>query len=140
MWAKVSSVNGLKPIRSKSDYFHFKDYYLWHVYFSNLVFTFRSTNDRTWMLSFLNFNFLQSNIFHCRQVRNKFNKIDNNHKRTRGITANSGPLQDTWTQAKALLMIAYGELCWIRDLWRRFSFETRDQAWSLKSLCVAEFY
>ena len=30
-------------------------------------------------------------------------------------------------------MIAYGEECWIRDLWRRFSFGTREQAWSLKS-------
>ena len=37
--------------------------------------------------------------------------------------------------------IAYGERCRIRDLWRkRFSFGTRDQAWSLKSFCVAEFY
>ena len=28
--------------------------------------------------------------------------------------------------------------CWIHDLQRRFSFGTRDQAWSLKSFCVAE--
>ena len=40
-----------------------------------------------------------------------------------------------------LLLIAYGEWCCIRDLQkRRFSFRTRDQAWSLKSFCVAEFY
>ena len=37
-------------------------------------------------------------------------------------------------------LIAYGERGWIRDLWRRFSFGTRDQPWSLKSFCVAEFY
>ena len=37
--------------------------------------------------------------------------------------------------------IAYGEQCQIGDLWRRrFGFGTRDQAWSLKSFCVAEFY
>ena len=40
-----------------------------------------------------------------------------------------------------LLVIAYGKRCPIRDLQRRrFSFGTRDQAWSLKSFCVAEFY
>ena len=38
-------------------------------------------------------------------------------------------------------LIAYHEWCWIRDLQRRkFNFRTRDQAWSLKSFCVAEFY
>ena len=37
-------------------------------------------------------------------------------------------------------MIAYGEQCRIRDVWRRFSVSTRDQAWSLKSFCVANFY
>ena len=37
-------------------------------------------------------------------------------------------------------MIAYGEQCKICDRWRRFSFGTRDQAWSLKSFCIAEFY
>ena len=36
-----------------------------------------------------------------------------------------------------LVLIAYGERCRIRDLWRRFSFGTRDQAWSLKRFCVA---
>ena len=36
-------------------------------------------------------------------------------------------------------MIAYGEWCQIHDLQRkRFNFRTRDQAWSLKSFCVAE--
>ena len=36
---------------------------------------------------------------------------------------------------------AYSEQCQIPDLHRRrFSFETRNQAWSLKSFCVAEFY
>ena len=39
-----------------------------------------------------------------------------------------------------LVLIAYGEQCRIRDLRRRFSFGSRDQAWSLKSFCVAEFY
>ena len=35
-------------------------------------------------------------------------------------------------------MIAYSEWCRIHDLWRRkFNFGTRDQAWSLKSFCVA---
>ena len=37
-------------------------------------------------------------------------------------------------------VIAYGEWCQIHGLWSRFSFRTRDQAWSLKSFCVAEFY
>ena len=38
------------------------------------------------------------------------------------------------------LLIAYGERCRICDLWRRFNFGTRDQAWSLKNFCAAEFY
>ena len=38
-----------------------------------------------------------------------------------------------------VLLIAYSEWCRIRDF-RRFSFQTRDQAWSLKSFCVTEFY
>ena len=39
-----------------------------------------------------------------------------------------------------LVVIAYGEWYWICDLQsRRFSFGTRNQAWSLKSFCVAEF-
>ena len=38
------------------------------------------------------------------------------------------------------LVIAYGGWRWIRDLWRRFSFGTQDQDWSLKNFCVAEFY
>ena len=38
-------------------------------------------------------------------------------------------------------MIAYSEQCQMRDLQsRRLSFETRDQAWFLKSFCVTEFY
>ena len=37
-------------------------------------------------------------------------------------------------------MIAYSEPCRICDLQRRFSFGARDQSWSLKSFCVAEFY
>ena len=37
------------------------------------------------------------------------------------------------------ILIAYSEQCWIRDLQRRFSFGTRDQAWRLNSFCVAEF-
>ena len=41
---------------------------------------------------------------------------------------------------RLLLVIAYGEQCPIRDLRRRFNFGTREQAWSLKSFCVAEFY
>ena len=42
---------------------------------------------------------------------------------------------------RAPKMIAYGECCWICDLRRRrFNFGTRDQAWSHKSFCVAEFY
>ena len=40
----------------------------------------------------------------------------------------------------SMLLIAYSEWCLICDLQRRFSFGTRDQAWSLKSFCVAEFY
>ena len=35
---------------------------------------------------------------------------------------------------------AYGKRCQICDLQRRFTFKTRDQAWSLKSFRVAEFY
>ena len=38
-------------------------------------------------------------------------------------------------------VMTYGEQCRIHDLRRRrISFGTRDQAWSLKSFCVAEFY
>ena len=37
-------------------------------------------------------------------------------------------------------VIAYGEWCRIRDVQGRFSFGTRDQALSLKSFCIAEFY
>ena len=33
-----------------------------------------------------------------------------------------------------------GEQCWIHDLQRGFSWGTRNQAWSLKRVCVAEFY
>ena len=44
-------------------------------------------------------------------------------------------------QKTEIMVIAYREQCWILDLWRRrFSFWTRDQAWSLKRFCVAEFY
>ena len=41
---------------------------------------------------------------------------------------------------QACRMIAYCEWCRILDLWRRFSFENRDQAYSFKSFCAAEFY
>ena len=37
-------------------------------------------------------------------------------------------------------MIAYGEWCKIHDIQRRFSFGIKDQAWSLKSFCEAEFF
>ena len=36
-------------------------------------------------------------------------------------------MQEYWSG----LLTAYGEWCGIHDLWRRFSFGTRDQAWSL---------
>ena len=52
--------------------------------------------------------------------------------------ANGSP--KNWKESFEEVVIAYGEWCWIRDLQRRFSFRTRDQAWSLKSFCVAEFY
>ena len=39
-----------------------------------------------------------------------------------------------------MVLIAYGKRYCILDLQRRFSFGTRDQSWSLKSFCVAEFY
>ena len=42
-------------------------------------------------------------------------------------------------ESTPITLIAYSEHCWICDL-QRFSFMTRDQAWSLKSFCVAEFY
>ena len=35
------------------------------------------------------------------------------------------------------VLIAYSEQCRIRDLWKRLSFRTRDQAWSLKSFWVS---
>ena len=35
-----------------------------------------------------------------------------------------------------LIVTACGEWCWICDLRRRFNFKTRDQAWSLESLCI----
>ena len=44
------------------------------------------------------------------------------------------------TTEDEMVVIAYGEWCRIRDLRRRFNFGIRDQAWSLKSFCVAEFY
>ena len=37
-------------------------------------------------------------------------------------------------------IITYGEWCQICDFWRRFSFRTRSQAWSLNNFYVAEFY
>ena len=41
----------------------------------------------------------------------------------------------------SLEVVAFCEQCQIHDLWiRRFSFRTRDQAWSLKCFCLAEFY
>ena len=43
-------------------------------------------------------------------------------------------------QKITIVMIANGEWCQIRAIQRRFNFWTRDQAWSLKSLCTAEFY
>ena len=43
-------------------------------------------------------------------------------------------------QQNVVWLIAYGEQCRICDLWSRFSSRTRDQAWSLKNFCVAEFY
>ena len=46
--------------------------------------------------------------------------------------------QAEWELGKSV--IAYGVPCWIHNLQRRFSFSTRDQAWSLKSFCVGEFY
>ena len=49
-------------------------------------------------------------------------------------------LRESWySEEKQALLIAYGVRCWIHDL-QRFSFGTRDQAWSLKTFCVAEFY
>ena len=45
------------------------------------------------------------------------------------------------TQIFMVVLIAYGEWCRICDLRRRrFSFRIRNQAWSLKSFCVVEFY
>ena len=46
-------------------------------------------------------------------------------------------LRNGWARGR---LVAHGDQCQIRDLWRRFSFRTRDQAWSLKSFCAAEFY
>ena len=47
--------------------------------------------------------------------------------------------EETGMTKDEMVMIAYDEWCWICDLWR-FNFEIRDQAESLKSFCVAEFY
>ena len=41
--------------------------------------------------------------------------------------------------ARSLWWLMVNVSCRILDLKRRFSFGTRDQAWSLKSFCVAEF-
>ena len=47
----------------------------------------------------------------------------------------------SWRSWTAPNMIVYGKQCQIHDLQRRwFSFRIRDQAWSLKSFCIAEFY
>ena len=42
-----------------------------------------------------------------------------------------------FTRAWGSAVIADGEQCRICDLRRRFNFRTRDQAWSLKSFCIA---
>ena len=40
-----------------------------------------------------------------------------------------------------LALIAYGEQCWIHDLWRwRFSFRVRDQAWLFRAALWLKFY
>ena len=52
----------------------------------------------------------------------------------------SGSPQELEREFLGEVVIAYGEWCWIHDLQRRFSFGNRDQAWSLKSFWVAEFY
>lgn len=63
--------------------------------FNNLIFTvrFRSTNDRMCMVDVFFFKFSFSTaqylVFHCRQVSYKFNKIENNHRRSREDTPNS---------------------------------------------------
>ena len=47
----------------------------------------------------------------------------------------------SWRSWTAPNVILYGGQCQIHDLQRRwFSFRNRDQAWSLKSFCIAEFY
>ena len=57
------------------------------------------------------------------------------------LKAASGRKELSWEVPFVLTLIAYGEQYGICDLWRRwFSFGTMDQAWSLKSFCVAEFY
>ena len=44
-------------------------------------------------------------------------------------------------QHKIMTLIAYSEWCQIRDLWRRrFSFGTRNQAWSLRAFVWQRFY
>ena len=35
------------------------------------------------------------------------------------------------------VLIAYSKQCQIHDLWKLFSFRTRDQAWSHKSFCIS---
>ena len=55
----------------------------------------------------------------------------------RSLQKASGQL--TWRSS--VMLIAYDEQCQFGDLWgRKFSFGTRDQAWSLNSFCAAEFY
>ena len=40
----------------------------------------------------------------------------------------------------SMILIAYSEPCRIHDLWRRFSFGTRDQAWSCRVFVWQKFY
>ena len=47
--------------------------------------------------------------------------------------------EEKGTTEDEMVVIAYGEWCQIRDIWRRFNFGTRE-AWSFKSFCVVEFY
>ena len=83
--------------------------------------------------------------YHLTLVRMANIKKSTNNKCWRGCRE-KGRFLHCWWECKLIqlvwkTLIADSEQCRICDLQRRiFSFRTRDQACSLKSFCVAEFY